>query len=143
MSGAPAEGIIGGLLGAAAFRLLAARSAPVRKLLVGVQVLAGGVTGLGVSGDFLGEIARLAGAGALVITSRMLLWVAMSWLLVKLFHYDLATSALASSPGGLSGVIPAASDAKADKVVVTFVHLVRLSTIVVAVPVIVALFFGS
>ncbi|MDQ4063728.1 MAG: AbrB family transcriptional regulator [Actinomycetota bacterium] len=142
-SGAPAGGIIGGLLGAAAFRLLTARPVPVRKFQVGVQVLAGGVIGLGVSGDFLGEIARLAGAGALIIASQMLLWAAMSWLLVHLFRYDLSTSALASSPGGLSGIIPAASDANADEVVVTFIHLVRLSTIIVVVPVIVALFFGE
>ncbi len=143
LSGAPAGGIIGGLLGAAAFRLLTARPVPVRKFQVGVQLLAGGVIGLGVSGEFLGEIARLAGAGALIIASQMLLWVAMIWLLVKIFHYDLSTSALASSPGGLSGIIPAASDANAGEVVVTFVHLVRLSTIVVVVPLIVALFFGG
>lgn len=143
LSGVPAGGIIGGLLGAAAFRLLTARPVPLRKFQVGVQVLAGGVIGLGISGDFLGGIARLAGAGALIIASQMLLWVAMSWLLVKLFHYDLSTSTLASSPGGLSGVIPAANDANADEVVVTFVHLVRLSTIVVVVPVIVAVFFGG
>jgi membrane AbrB-like protein len=143
LSGAPAGGIIGGLLGAAAFRLLTSRPVPVRKFQVGVQLLAGGVIGLGVSGEFLAEISRLAGAGALIIASQMLLWVAMSWLLVKIFHYDLATSTLTSSPGGLSGIIPAASDANADEVVVTFVHLVRLSTIVVVVPVIVALFFGG
>ena len=56
------------------------------------------------------------------------------------FDYDLATATLASTPGGLSGVVATVSEAEADAVIVTFVRLVRLSTIVV-VPVLVALFF--
>ena len=55
------------------------------------------------------------------------------------FDYDLATATLASTPGGLSGVIATAREAEADEVIVTFVRLVTLSTIVV--PVLVALFF--
>jgi uncharacterized membrane protein AbrB (regulator of aidB expression) len=38
-------------------------------------------------------------------------------------------------------VVATASEAEADEVVVTFVHLVRLSAIVVVVPILVALFF--
>jgi uncharacterized membrane protein AbrB (regulator of aidB expression) len=55
------------------------------------------------------------------------------------FDYDLTTATLASTPGGLSGVIATASEAEAGEVIVTFVRLVTLSTIVV--PVLVALFF--
>jgi uncharacterized membrane protein AbrB (regulator of aidB expression) len=62
-------------------------------------------------------------------------------MLVRLFGYDLVTAILASTPGGLSGVVATASEAEADEVVVTFVHLVRLSTIIVVVPILVALFF--
>ena len=55
------------------------------------------------------------------------------------FDYDLATATLASTPGGLSGVVATVSEAEADAVIVTFVRLVTLSTVVV--PVLVALFF--
>jgi len=138
----PAGGIIGALVGSAAFRLLTGRFVPIEKFRQGVQVLAGVVIGLEVSSSFFGELVKLAGAGALIILAQMLLWLAMSWLLVKVFRYDVLTSALASSPGGISGVVPAADEAGTDAVVVTFIHLVRLSAIVVVVPLIVAFFFG-
>lgn len=142
LSSAPAGGILGALVGSAAFRLLTGRPVPEAKFRLGVQALAGGVIGLGVSGEFFGQIVRLAGAGALIISAQMLLWLATCWLLVKLFRYDLATAALASAPGGMSEIVSTAGGAGADEVVVTFVHLVRLSTIVIVVPVLVALFFG-
>ncbi len=141
LSQAPAGGIIGALVGSAAFGLLTGRPVPVRAFQLAVQVLAGAVIGLQVSGEFFGQLARLAGAGTLIVSVQMLLWPLMSWMLVRLFGYDLATATLASTPGGLSGVVATASEAEADEVVVTFVHLVRLSTIVVVVPVLVALFF--
>ena len=141
LSQAPAGGIIGALFGSAAFRLLTGKPVPVRRLQLTVQVLAGAVIGLQVSGEFFDQFARLAGAGALIVSVQMLLWPFMSWVLARLFDYDLATAILASTPGGLSGDVATASEAEADEVVVTFVHLVRLSTIVVVVPVLVALFF--
>jgi membrane AbrB-like protein len=139
----PAGGVIGALVGSAGYRLLTGRFVPIKKFRIGVQVLAGGVIGLEVSSNFFSELLSLAGAGALIILAQLLLWFLLSWMLVKLFGYDVPTSALASSPGGISGAVPAADDVGADAVVVTFIHLVRLSTIVAVVPVIVALFFGG
>ncbi len=143
VSQAPAGGIIGALIGSAAFELLTERPVPVRKFQVGVQVLAGGVIGLQVSGEFFGQLTRLAGAGTLIVSIQMLLWFATGWMLVRLFRYDVPTSALASTPGGMSGIIATASSSGADEVVVTFIHLVRLSTIIVVVPILVALVFGG
>jgi hypothetical protein len=54
---------------------------PVGTFQVGVQAISGVVIGLGISGDFLAQIPRLAGAGALIISTQMVLWFAMSWLL--------------------------------------------------------------
>jgi membrane AbrB-like protein len=142
VSSAPAGGIIGALIGSAAFRLLSERPVPVRKFQLGVQALGGGVIGLGVSSDFLGELVRHAGAWALILSTQMLLWLALGWLLVRLFRYDLSTATLASTPGGMSAVISTAGPAGADVVIVTFFHLMRLSTIIVVVPVLVALIFG-
>jgi len=142
ISGVPTGGIIGALIGSVAFRLSSARDVPIEKIRVVVQVLGGTVIGLEVSSSFVGELAKLAVAAALIIAIQMLIWLATSWLLVKLFRYDLSTSALASSPGGLSGVVPAADEAGADAVIVTFMHLVRLGAIVVALPLLVALILG-
>ena len=142
ISQVPAGGIIGALVGSVAFRLSTGRDVPIEKFRVVVQVLGGTVIGLEVSSSFFSEFARLAAAGALMIATQMLVWLAISWLLVKLFCYDLSTSALASSPGGLSGVVPAAAETVADAVIVTFMHLLRLGAIVITVPILVALIFG-
>ena len=142
VSGLPAGGIIGALVGSAAFELITGRSVPLSRFRIGVQVLAGTLIGLDASSSLLGELGRLALAGAVIIPVQMLFWLAASWLLVKLSGYGLSTSALASTPGGISGVIPAAEETGADAVVVTFMHLVRLSTVVVVVPTIITLFFG-
>jgi uncharacterized protein len=141
VSSVPAGGIIGALIGSAAFRLLTGREVPVRTFQLGVQALAGGVIGLGVSGEFFGNLLQLAGAGALIISTQMFLWLGTGWLLAKAFRYDLPTSVLASTPGGLSEVVSTSGQTNADVVIVTFIHLVRLSTIIVVVPILVALVF--
>lgn len=143
VSGIPAGGIVGALVGSAAFELITGRSVPLARFRIGVQALGGVVIGLDVSSSLLGELGRLAAAGAIIIPVQMLFWLVASWLLVKLSGYGLSTSALASTPGGISGVIPVAEETDADAVVVTFMHLVRLSTVVVVVPVLVTLFSGS
>ncbi len=138
----PAGGIVGALIGSATFELITGRSVPLARFRVGVQVLGGVVIGLDVSSSLLGELGRLTLAGAVIIPVQMLFWLAASWLLVRLSGYGLSTAALASTPGGISGVIPVAEEADADAVVVTFMHLVRLSTVVVVVPILVTVFFG-
>jgi hypothetical protein len=56
----PAGGIIGALVCSAAFRLLTDRPVPVGKFQLGVQAISGVVIGLGVSGNFLGQILQVA-----------------------------------------------------------------------------------
>ena len=138
----PAGGIIGALACSAAFRLLTERPVPVGKFQLGVQAISGVVIGLGVSGDFLSQIVRLVGAGALIISTQMVLWLAMGWLLVRFFNYDLPTATLAPSPGAISAVVSTADEARADTVIVTFIHLVRLNAVIVVVPLLVALVFS-
>ena len=142
ISSAPAGGIIGALIGSAAFRLLTERPVPLRKFQLGVQALGGGIIGLGISSNFLSELAQHAGAWALIVTSQMLFWLVMGWLLIRFFRYDLPTATLASTPGGMSAVISTAGEASADVVIVTFIQLVRLSTIIVVVPLLVTLIFS-
>jgi membrane AbrB-like protein len=138
----PAGGIIGALVCSAAFRLLTERPVPVGKFQVGVQAISGVVIGLGISGDFLSQILQLAGAGALIIATQMVLWFAMSWLLVRFFDYDLPTATLAPSPGAMSAAVSTADEARADTVVVTFIQLARLNAVIVVVPLLVSLFFS-
>ncbi|TCJ18086.1 hypothetical protein E0L93_06620 [Rubrobacter taiwanensis] len=136
----PAGGVIGALAGSAAFRLLTENPVPVRQYGLGVQLLGGMVIGLGLSAEFFAELVSLAGAGAILISAQMLLWISMSLLLARLFGQDNLTAAFAAAPGGMGEVIATASSAGANTVVVAFIHLVRLSTIIVVVPALISLF---
>jgi uncharacterized membrane protein AbrB (regulator of aidB expression) len=72
-----------------------------------------------------------------MISTQMVLRLVMSWLLVRFFNYDLPTATLAPSPGAISAVISTADETRADTVVVTFIHLVRLNAVIIVVPVLV------
>jgi len=143
MTSLPAAGIIGALIGTTAFRLITDISVPTSKYQNGVQMLSGGVIGVEMSGRIFSELFTLPVAGVLIICVQLVLWLLGSWLIIKLFNYDPLTAALAGSPGGISGVVPAANQAGADVAVVSFTQLIRLGTIVALVPVFVALFFGG
>jgi membrane AbrB-like protein len=143
ISSLPAAGIVGALVGTTAFRLITDRRVPTTKYQHGVQILSGGVIGIEISGRFFSELLTLAMAGAVIIAVQMVLWLVTSWMLTKFFGYDAPTAALASSPGGISGVVPAANEAGADLAVVSFMHLTRLGTIVAVVPIFVSLSFGG
>lgn len=136
----PAGGIIGALLGAASFRLTTGYPVSLRGLQFMVQALSGGIIGLGVSTEFLAKLPELAGAGSLMIATQLLMWLVMWWVLSRFFGYDLTTAAFATVPGGMSEVIAASSEAGADVVAVAFVHLLRLSAIVLVVPALIVQF---
>jgi membrane AbrB-like protein len=139
----PAGGVVGALLFSAAVRLATTSAIPVRKFQLGIQALSGGVIGLGVSGDLLDKAVQIAGTGAIVIAAQLLLWYAMSRLLVKAFHQEALTALFTSAPGGMSELIATANQAGANTVVVAFAHLLRLSATIVVIPTLFAVLFAQ
>jgi len=94
----PAGGVIGALFGSALVRLWRPGSVPTRGSHIGVQALAGGVIGLGVTSDFFDKVVDLAGAGGVIVLAHMLMWLVMFYLLVKLCGFDLMTLSLPRPP---------------------------------------------
>lgn len=129
----PAGGVIGALLGSAAFRLLRP-GPPARGLRTGVQVLAGAVIGLKLSDEFFGQLADLVVASSMIVGMQTLVWLASYRLLSGFFGYESATAVFASAPGGMSELISGADQAGASTSVVAFTHLVRLSATICIVP---------
>jgi membrane AbrB-like protein len=130
----PAGGIIGGLVGAAAIRLGTSRPVPVRRYQQGVQVPSGLAIGLGISEEALGKLHEIAAAVCLVVPVQLLLWFAATYVFVKVFGYEDSTANLATAPGGIGEMIATAAGSNADMLVVTSMHLTRLSAIVIVVP---------
>lgn len=139
----PAGGVIGALFGSAAIRLWKPGPMPAKGIHLGVQILGGGVIGLGVTGEFLNKLADLAGAGGLIVSVYMLMWFAMFYFFTKLFGFDSITAVFASAPGGMAEAISGAAQAGASPIIVAFVHLVRLSATIAVIPsLIVFVFIG-
>lgn len=133
-SGAPGGALVGSLLATAAVRLSMPIEVPIRALRVGIQGLAGVLIGLGVDRAFFEELGRLGTVAAIVIASQLLLWVVTGYILTRVFRGDRITALFSSGPGGMSEMIGVSDQAGADVVVVSFVHLVRVSSIIVLVP---------
>ena len=139
----PAAGVIGALIGSGALRLSVTGPVPERGFSLLVQVLSGGIIGLGLSARFFETLAQLAGATALVNAVQMLVWLVAGYLLVRVFGFDPRTASFASAPGGMGTLLSITGETDADLVKVAFIHLLRLSATIVVVPLLVTTFFAG
>lgn len=139
----PAGGVVGALIGAGIVRVLTPGAVPERGFSMMVQVLSGGIIGLGLSARFFETLAQLAGAAALVNLVQMLVWALAGYLLVKVFGFGSRTATFASAPGGMGTLLSITGETDADLVAVAFTHLLRLSATIIVVPLLVAAFFAG
>lgn len=130
----PAGGVVGALLGAGLARLCVAGGVPEKGFNLLVQVLGGGIIGLGLSAEFFRTLLQLAGTAAIVNVTQMLAWAAAGFLLVKVFRLDPTTATFAAAPGGMGTLLSVTGETDADLVAVAFVHLFRLFATIVVVP---------
>jgi hypothetical protein len=139
----PAAGVIGALIGAGVLRVSVPGPVPERGFSLLVQVLSGGIIGLGLSARFFETLAQLAGATAVVNTVQMLVWLVAGYLLVRVFGFDPRTASFAAAPGGMATLLSITGETDADLVKVAFIHLLRLGATVLVVPLLVAAFFAG
>jgi len=139
----PAAGVIGALIGSGAARLSMTGPVPERGFFLLVQVLSGGIIGLGFSARFFETLVQLAGATAVINTVQMLVWLVAGYLLVRVFDFDPRTSSFASAPGGMGTLLSITGETDADLVKVAFIHLLRLSATILIVPLLVTAFFAG
>jgi uncharacterized protein len=139
----PAAGVIGALIGSGALRLSMTGPVPEHGFSLLVQVLSGGIIGLGLSARFFETLVQLAGATAVVNSVQMLVWLVAGYLLVRVFDFDPRTASFASAPGGMGTLLSITGETDADLVKVAFIHLLRLSATILVVPLLVAAFFAG
>jgi membrane AbrB-like protein len=136
-SSIPTGALVGALVGSAAVVLWRDLPVPISGLRVAVQALGGAAIGLRVEANFVSGLSSWLAAGAAVVGTQMLLWTLAYFVLRRVFAYGAATALLASAPGGMSDIVSSAPEAGADLTLVAFGHLVRLTTVIVALPYIV------
>ncbi len=94
--------------------------------------------GMSIGLEFSPEIVRtiqemllpIIGFSFLIVLSNL----AVGWYIRHLTHWDMITCLLASAPGGLSQMLAAAEEMKADPVTVSILQLVRLLIIITCIP---------
>ncbi len=139
----PAAGVIGALIGAGVLRLSLQGPVPERGFSLLVQVLSGGIIGLGFSARFFETLVQLAGATIVVNLVQMLVWAVAGYLLVRVFGFDPRTASFASAPGAMGTLLSITGETDADLVKVAFIHLLRLSATILVVPLLVAASFSG
>lgn len=137
----PAGGVVGALVGSGLVRVAVAGAVPERVFNFFVQAFGGGVIGLGLSPEFFGTLARLAGVTLLVNSTQMAVWAFAAYMLVRLFRFDARTATFAAAPGGMGILLSITGETDADLVSVAFIHLFRLTATIIVVPLLVAAIF--
>ena len=74
------------------------------------------------------------------IVVLLALCLGLSFILNKVFHIDLITAIYATAPGGLSGMALSAADAGAETPISMMFHLVRITVVLIATPLLAMIF---
>jgi len=131
--GLPGGGVVGAMLGAGLYQLLAPEPAPLPKGLdLLVQILAGILIGLGFRKDLLRpDLLPWAAFSALVFLGTTL---ALGLLLSRLTGLPLKTLLFALAPGGITGMGPLSQAEGGNPALVGVFHTVRVFLLFLLVP---------
>jgi hypothetical protein len=134
--GLPGGGVVGAMLGAGLYQLLAPEPAPLPKGLdLLVQVLAGILIGLGFRKDLLRpDLLPLAALSALVFLGTALALGLPLSRLSRLTGLPLKTLLFALAPGGITGMGPLSQAEEGNPALVGVFHTVRVFLLFLLVP---------
>lgn len=98
--------------------------------LIGIEL------GAGVDRSTFAALSRAWVPAVLFVVLLLLMTVGASILMVRFFGIDLATALFGTSPGAISGITALAADTKANVAVVVAIHTLRVTALVIAMPII-------
>jgi uncharacterized protein len=131
----PAGGILGSMLTIALIQFAGFRISPVPKSVLTFAYISLGIS-VGAAFDTSTLVQLQASAGILVLTTAATLAssIVLAGVVRKTMNLDKRTALLACSPGGLSLMAVVAEEIGADSATVSFLHLVRIVWIILAMP---------
>jgi membrane AbrB-like protein len=108
-----------------------------------LQVVLGASLGLQINRGSVLEL-KAAWLPAIIITvATVLFGLGVSWMITKVTGWDSITSFFASAPGGATDMVLLAHGTNADIPKVLALHMVRLATVILTVPILLKLWFRS
>jgi len=134
----PAGAMVGSILGAAISQMITKTDLKIHLYLKRViRVAMGCYIGLGITLAGVKQLGDIGLAAIIVTIGVISMSLLITFLLYKLCHWELHEAYLSSLPAGLSEIGMTADEFDVDIIKVTTIHLMRLITIVVAMPLIV------
>jgi membrane AbrB-like protein len=137
----PAGAMIGSLLGTAVSQMVMDIKIDISPLLKrSTRMIMGSYIGLGITIEGIRQIKSALGAVSVVIIGMMFVTVLATYMLHKLLKFDLAESFLCCLPAGLSEIGMNAEEFKIDPLKLTTIHLMRLISTLILIPILVSYF---
>jgi hypothetical protein len=110
---------------------------PPRWMAVASRIALGVTTGAAVTSETVQAVARALLPVSLMVVSLMLIGLVTAWALNRWAHMDLPTALCGAAPGALAAMVALADDLKGDAPTVASLHLVRLVSVLIFMPLLV------
>lgn len=137
----PGGAVVGSMLGAGAMALLVPGGVELSpKVATALQIILGISLGLTFDKTFLALGAKIMPLAIFSTLILLVVAVGMAFLASKLGMIDFGTALFGFSPGGMSGMAILAKTEGYNPPVVAFLHMVRIFTLFIAVPLMVRIF---
>lgn len=130
----PAGGMIGAMLAVSLYNILASGAVVPTVTRPIMQILGGALLGHSISKDDIRNLRRMIRPAILLVLALITLNIIVGYLLNKVCGLDLATSMLASAPGGVSDMALIADELGANTASVSLLQLFRLFGIYIIYP---------
>lgn len=130
----PAGTMLGALFFTALYNLLFERAYIPADFRPWMQILSGILLGAGIQRRDLRELRHLVAPSLIMIVDMIVLNLIFGLLIYRFSNLDLATSLLATAPGGMSDMALIAGDLGGQSLPVTLLHLVRQLSIFILLP---------
>ncbi|MCJ7737920.1 MAG: AbrB family transcriptional regulator [Anaerolineae bacterium] len=139
-AGIPAGMVIGALIASGIYRLSGGKIGEWRHKYGTVgRLLLGAFIGASFTPEAVKPLMQAIGPMCLLISTMLATGLVLGWTVSRIAGVSLATGLLSSMPGGLPAMAAMAEDLDADATVVAVIHLARLLTILLIIPVLLPL----
>ncbi|MDF2533469.1 MAG: AbrB family transcriptional regulator [Clostridia bacterium] len=137
----PAGAMVGSLLGTAASQMVMDIRLDISPIIKrSTRMILGCYIGLGITIEGIQQFKNILGAVAIGIIGIMLVTLLTTSILYKFYQFNLMQAFLSSLPAGLSEIGMNAEEFKVDPLQLTTIHLMRLISTLVLIPLLVSYF---
>lgn len=139
--GIPAGALIGSLLGTATSQMAMDINLDISPMLkCSTRMIMGSYIGLSITLEGIRQIRSVLGAALVTIIGMIFVAALATYILHRFFKFELVEAFLSCLPAGLSEIGMNAEEFKVDPLQLTTIHLMRLISTLVVIPILVSYF---